>query len=129
MLTIPSTTNGYPVTSIGEGAFEYSFALTSVTIPDSVTSIRDAAFYGCASLTSVMIPDSVITIGLESFSDCSGLTNIAVDLGNLYYSSANGVLFDKSQVTLIEYPGRNGALTRSPTPLPVSGHQRSRVLP
>ena len=37
----------YSVTSIGEGAFQHCYSLTSVTIPESVTSIGEKAFYGC----------------------------------------------------------------------------------
>src|SRR2546425_5405338 len=37
-IVIASTYNGYPVTSIGQGAFQ-NCSLTSVTIPNSVTSI------------------------------------------------------------------------------------------
>jgi hypothetical protein len=35
---------------------------------------------------------------------CSSLKEINVDENNEYYSSVNGVLFDKNQTTLIEYP-------------------------
>ncbi len=37
----------YSVTSIGEDAFCYCDALTSITIPNSVTSIGEDAFTGC----------------------------------------------------------------------------------
>lgn len=43
-LTIPSTIDGYKVTSIGIMAFSNCLSLTSVTIPSGVTSINDDAF-------------------------------------------------------------------------------------
>lgn len=38
------------VTSIGDSAFSYCIALTSVTIPEGVTSIGGWAFFQCARL-------------------------------------------------------------------------------
>ena len=107
-VTIPATTNGYPVTSIGDNAFGDVFSLTSVTIPNSVTNIGGGAFFYCSSLTSVTIPNSVTSIGEEAFSFCDSLTNITVTAGNPDYSSVNGVLFDQAQATLIQYPGGLG---------------------
>lgn len=52
-LTIPSTYQGFPVTSIGEYAFIGRTGLTSITIPNSVTSIGWYAFENCTSLTSI----------------------------------------------------------------------------
>ena len=50
-LTIPSSVTNegitYSVTSIGDEAFFFCYALTSVTIHNSVTSIGDNAFNGC----------------------------------------------------------------------------------
>ncbi len=128
-ITIPEKLNGYPVTSIGNGAFRnrssltsvsipnsvtsigsYAFQdcsnLTSVTIPDGVTSIGYCAFSGCGRLTSVTIPDSVTSIGGGAFENCSSLTGIWVDSVNQYYCSDKyGVLFDKAMTTLIVAPG------------------------
>ena len=56
-VTIPDTTNGYPVTSIGAWAFEFCTSLTNVTIPSSITSIGEDAFVCCTSLASIAIPD------------------------------------------------------------------------
>ena len=56
-VTIPSTINGLPVTTIGVAAFE-NCRLTSVLIPNSVTSIGDYAFANCAALSSVAIPEA-----------------------------------------------------------------------
>ncbi len=77
-LTIPSSIDGYPVTSIGECAFFYCTSLTSVTIPNSVTSIGDYAFNGCISITSLTIGNSVNTIGKSAFRDCTGLTSLTI---------------------------------------------------
>ena len=102
---IPDTTNGLPVTSIGDGAFYWCTRLCSVTIPDSVTSIGDNAFSRCTSLTNLTIGNNVTTIGVAAFSSCTSLTAITVDALNRFYSSVDGVLFNKSQTTLIQYPG------------------------
>ncbi|WP_400239719.1 leucine-rich repeat domain-containing protein, partial [Methanomethylophilus alvi] len=77
---------------------------SAYTIPDSVTSIEDSAFSGCTSLTSVTIPDSVTSIGYDAFFGCTSLTAINVAEGNTTYVSENGVLFNKSKTSLIQYP-------------------------
>jgi hypothetical protein len=161
-VTIPDTTNGYPVTSIGDMAFYNATNVTSVTIGTNVTGIGVEAFYGCTSLTTVTIGNSVTnieyyafegcydltsltigtnvtTIGQEAFSycfsltsvtlpasvtnfvvdqfyECDSLTAIIVDTNNPAYSSVAGVLFNKSQTTLIAYPpGKAGSGYTIPT--------------
>ena len=64
------------VTTIGDGAFSFCRALTSVSMP-SVTTIGDGAFYDCSDLTSVSMP-SVTTIGFEAFDSCSALTSVSM---------------------------------------------------
>ena len=131
-IAIPSS-----VTSIGSSAFNDCTGLTSLTIPDSITSIASYAFYGCSSLTNLVIPNSVTSIGYGAFSLCSGLTDlsipasvtsigsgaffgcsslvgIAVDPANPNYSSADGILYNKSLTGLIRCPvGKTGAVTIS----------------
>jgi hypothetical protein len=41
---------------------------------------------------------------MRAFIDCPGLIGITVDAQSLFYSSLNGVLFDKPQHTLVKYP-------------------------
>lgn len=50
---LPSTIGSWPVTKIGEAAFQDNTTITSVTIPASVTEIGANAFAGCTNLTSV----------------------------------------------------------------------------
>jgi len=92
------------VTSIADGAFGYCRSLASVTIPNSVTNIGSAAFYS-TSLSSVTIGTNVTSIGFEAFARGTSLRGITVDTNNPAYSSLDGVLFDKSLTTLVQYPG------------------------
>jgi hypothetical protein len=81
----------------------------SYAVPASVTNIGIYAFYDSSNLTSVALPANVSSIENYAFYDCPGLTAITVDTNNLWYSSVAGVLFDKSQDTLIQYPTGNAA--------------------
>jgi hypothetical protein len=95
------------VMSIGSGAFQYCGSLPSVTIPEGVTSIGSFAFNYCSNLASVTIPASVTNIAQQAFA-AAGLTAITVDGQNAFYSVLNGVLMNKSQSTLVQYPGGVG---------------------
>lgn len=134
-LTIPGTINGLPVAGISDFAFSGNTNITSVTIPDGLSSIANYAFGYCVNLTNVVLSDSVTTLGSGVFDYCYSLTSItipknvtsigialvngsygvtaiSVDTLNPNYRSEGGVLFNKSQTTLIEYPGAlTGAYT------------------
>ncbi len=74
-LIIPSSINGYSVTTIGEFAFNGCSEFTGLNIADSVTTIEMFAFGGCSGLIGpLVIPDSVITIGNFAFSGCIGFS-------------------------------------------------------
>ncbi len=103
-VVIPGTTNGLPITSIGDGAFFDNTTLTSVTVGTNVAIIADQAF-SYSSMTNVTLPDSVTNIAFDSFLDCNSLTAITVATNNPDFSSAAGVLFNQNQTTLIEFPG------------------------
>ena len=95
------------VASIGADAFS-KCGLTSVTIPASVTNLGSLAFAYCSGLAGANIPGGVTRIGDAPFLGCAGLALMTVDSHNLFYSSTNGVLFDATQSTLIEFPGGLG---------------------
>jgi hypothetical protein len=138
-ITIPGSIDGMPVTEIGSNALALHWFLTSVTIPSSVTNIMEFAFGGCTSLTnfnipngvttigpyafascwdlrSVTIPDSVTSIGDYAFSLCSNVTQITVAPSNTFYSSVDGVLFNKDKTELLQYPiGKVGGYSIPPS--------------
>lgn len=125
---IPSAINGVPVVAIGSQSFYSQTSLTGLVISNGVASVGSYAFYGCANLTNVIIPNSITNIGDKAFESCSSLTSVTLpgsvtNLGdvpfylctaltainvastNPAYSSFTGVLFNKSQTTLLEGPG------------------------
>jgi hypothetical protein len=84
----------------------------SYTVPSSLTGIFSNAFAYCAGLTSVTIPASITSIGANAFYRCTGLTGIEVDPDNANFSSQAGVLYNKTQTSLILYPlGLTGGFT------------------
>ena len=91
-VVIPRKINGYPIVSIGDGAFmEYGF-IKSVTILNNTMSIGAYSFFNCAALTSVSIPETVKFIGERAFEGCENLTLIVVK--NSYaaqYAEENGI--------------------------------------
>jgi hypothetical protein len=76
-VTIPASTNGHPVTSIGDEAFLNCTSLTNITIPNGVTNIGNSAFEACTSLAGVTIPGSVTSIGQDAFAATS-LTSVTI---------------------------------------------------
>ncbi len=77
-LQIPSSLEGYPVTSIGESAFKQCYYLTNVIIPESVSIIGSFAFEKCYRLKSMNISDNVSVVGRYAFWNCSSLTNVTI---------------------------------------------------
>ncbi len=114
---IPST-----VIAIANDAFENCAKLPGILIPSGVSSM--GSFGGCSSLTSVIIGSGVTNLGTGGitygyyasiggmFANCPRLMSITVDARNPSYSSLGGVLFDKAQTTLLQYPpGKKGSYT------------------
>ena len=56
-------------------------------------------------MSSVTLGTNVTSIGQVAFDRFASLTNFIVIPGNPDFSSANGVLFNQNQTTLIQYPG------------------------
>ena len=50
-LVIPRMIDGYPVTAIGESAFQFNSSLTGLDLPQTITRLDFCAFYGCPNLS------------------------------------------------------------------------------
>src|SRR6185436_1570596 len=64
----------------------------------------------------------VTNLGDNPFLFCSSMTEIIVDTNNQFYSSVDGVLFNKNQTTLLQWPeGKPGSVT-IPNSVTTIGH-------
>ena len=119
--TIPSS-----VETVGKYCFAGCARIKNISIPNSVKTLEYAAFAECTKLTqitlnqnlevigdyafnylnieSITIPAKVKEIGATAFVNAKKLKNINVDTNNNYYSSVNGILFNKDKTTLLIYP-------------------------
>jgi len=68
----------YQVTSIGSNAFRECHGLSDITIPSSVLTIGNWAFAYCYALTSIDI-SSVVTIMDYAFYSCQNLATVVLD--------------------------------------------------
>ena len=129
-ITIPDTvtdgTTAYTVTAIGDKAFFQNAQIANVILSNTITKIGEKSFSGCDDLLSITLSNNLKTIGKEAFSWCenlasiyipgsvtsigsyafdySSLSTIEVDESNEYYSSEDGVFFNKSKGLLIRFP-------------------------
>ena len=121
-VTVPDS-----VTTIGEYAFFECENLTDVIVSDSVTTIRynafencvdlrnislgnglekleNMVFHHCSSLTSIKLPASLKDIGWGVFNWCTSMKYFEVDENSPYFTTVDGILFNKSLTHLIKYP-------------------------
>lgn len=100
------------VTQMESSAFAGAKLLTAVTAPDSLYAIPSYAFADCLALQTVGVGASVNGINDEAFRGCKSLQSFDVAPANTYFASEDGVLFDASRTTLINFPkGRAGIYT------------------
>ena len=77
VVTVPDTITGYPVTKIGDAAFQYSYPLAAINLPSGLTTIGNGAFKHCSALTNVVIPNGTTNIEAYAFFN-SGLRSITI---------------------------------------------------
>ena len=91
------------VTYIGSDAFAGCSSLESIKLPPSMTHLYNI-FSGCSSLKTIEIPASLYSFTLNAFDSCGNLMAINVSEDNPYYSSIDGVLYNKAQTNMIVIP-------------------------
>jgi hypothetical protein len=101
--------------SIPDFAFFLNPTIESIILPASVTSIGRYSFYFCSMLSSITIPVSVNSIGEAAFACSNNLDQIGVDASNLFYSSLDGVLFNKNKTTLLQLPAKRTGVYQVPS--------------
>ena len=89
---------------IAGGAFNGKSDLETVTISENVISIGDNAFMYCPKLTTLNIPKNVALVGKAPVFECSSFTAYSVDAENKGYTAVDGVLYSKTEKTLISCP-------------------------
>lgn len=122
--------DGNRISVIGEGAFygceDYGFE--TITLPKNLKSLGAQAFRDCENLEEIVIQSSNSELSFGSdvfynckslrtltlpknvsklpgvFSGCTSLEEVVVDPENPYFTSVDGVLYDKAQTTILFYP-------------------------
>lgn len=80
-ITVPDTLDGHTVAAIEDGAFPFDVEILSISLPAGMQTVSAGAFEGCQALSA-----------------------IEVSPYNPILASAGGVLFRKTDHTLIAYP-------------------------
>lgn len=85
-----------PPTAVPARAFNSSYNLLSITLPDTVTEIGPEAFSYCSSLESASIGNSIKTIGNNAFSSCKAMKSIIIpdgvtEIGDSAFSSCQSL--------------------------------------
>lgn len=103
-IVLPATLqhNGtdYNVTAIGDGAFAFNHALTSIQIPSGVTRIGERAFQGTEGLTMIQLPATLNELGLSAFNG-SFIERIAIPTG---FNKIEDGAFSYSSIKALNLP-------------------------
>ncbi|NLT08008.1 MAG: leucine-rich repeat domain-containing protein [Ruminococcus sp.] len=111
------------LTVLDYDAFYGCRAFTEFIVPDSVEKIYSGAFENNSALTSITLGSSVSEVSTSAFDGCSVLEAINVSPENKYYSSVDGVMFDKEGSTIVMYPfGRKASSYTVPSRVRTIGY-------
>ena len=108
---------------ISDNAFRHCIKLANLYFPESLTEIAADVFEECDMLSKVFVPKNVKYLGIQHdqikysdwdknidiavnfpFNECKNLKEINVSNENEYFTSEDGILFNKNKTSLIKYP-------------------------
>ena len=110
---IPDYIDGYPVTAIGDHAFQnygQSVLHMKLRLPRTLKSIGSYSFYECTSLEELDLPDGLDSIGPYAFGRCLSLSHIGIpasvkSLGSEAFYYARGTSYIRVGGGITNVPG------------------------
>ncbi|MBQ9557015.1 MAG: leucine-rich repeat protein [Clostridia bacterium] len=120
-VNIPDYIDGYPVTAIGDYAFQ-NYGQTvlhmKLSLPRTLKSIGNYAFYECTSLEELNLPEGLESIGAYAFGRCLSLSHIDIPssvktVGSDAFYYARGTSYIRVGGGLANVPGYTFYMTVS----------------
>lgn len=114
--------------TLGYGMFKDCNYLEEFILPQHLEVIEKNALEGCSSLAELHLPSSVT--GFTPSDGCTLLHSFGVSPLNIMFSSAEGVLYDKSGGQLLAYPeGKRSDVFTIPSAVHTVGEYAFRASP
>ena len=111
VVTIPSTVEHddvtYAVEQVEEEGFFECEGITEVIMSENMRIIDAFAFGWCAKLEKITLSSTVDSLGYSPFDACDSLKAINVDENNSFFSSQDGILFNRDKSLIIQFPINN----------------------
>ncbi|SFB37307.1 Leucine rich repeat-containing protein [Acetitomaculum ruminis DSM 5522] len=110
LLAYPSSKSddSYTVSSevriISKGAFLGCNCLKSLVIPDNVVSIEEFSFMECEHLQSLEVGLGITNISPGAIFACESLKSVTISPKNIFYTSEDGIIYNKDKTKLLIYP-------------------------
>jgi len=106
-IVIPSYYDGYAVTVVQWGGFNFDSEISSIVIPDSIVRIDDGAFNALSNLKSVEMGDGVVSIADNVFRGCSNLEYLKLSrnlkkIGEFCFNDCNSLKYLEIPDTLTD---------------------------
>lgn len=89
--------------------FKNNEVIKSITLTDEIKTIYDGTFEG-STLEQINIGKSLKEFSIYAFRDCIALKEVNISGDNEYYTSINGIVYNKDITELILYPSNKPVL-------------------